>query len=222
MNICLDPSASTLAMNAHHFLVEYQTLIAAGVAVVFGIPVWRQFKPTNLQAQMAHRQTLLDILKVTEERNKRVGKDLMKPLNELAEIASDPSGEEAFPVSEEAAHHYGQIIPYCLDWYLVALKGTESNTIEAAKSILAEKIKGLDDVLHMITLPVRVDFEEHDVPKAEEEKIRVDSIRAKLQVDVHVIEVSRAFRALVKTQEEWTATIRAQLTNLDLLIVSHR
>lgn len=78
MTICTQISG-TVAARMGCLVYDFQTLltglVALGVAVVAGIPVWRQLKDTNLQTRISHRETLANLLRDTLQRYANVSGD---------------------------------------------------------------------------------------------------------------------------------------------------
>jgi hypothetical protein len=76
------------------FVYDFQTLLtgilAIAVAIVAGIPVWRQLKDSNLQARTSHRETLAALLRDALPRFERVQQSISKPLSMASDVRTLP------------------------------------------------------------------------------------------------------------------------------------
>lgn len=122
------------------FIYDFQTLLtgiaAIGIAVVAGIPVWRQLKDSNLQARISHRETLANLLRDALQRYAQVDQVIREPMSVADRVTRDPIGEPV-EIDSHDAHHVETMLHGVLDWYLVTLKDIEHAEIEAAKAALA-------------------------------------------------------------------------------------
>jgi hypothetical protein len=104
------------------FIYDFQTLLTGAsaifVAVVAGIPVWRQLKDTNLQTRISHRETLATLMRDALARYAKVDKGISEPLSTADGATSHPDGEPV-EIDPHDAHHLEQMFNGVLDWYLV-------------------------------------------------------------------------------------------------------
>jgi len=81
--ICNQTSQCAL-MSFFCFVYDFQTLLTGAaaiiVAIVAGIPVWRQLRDTNLQTRISHRETLANLLRDALRRYEKVGQSIREPL----------------------------------------------------------------------------------------------------------------------------------------------
>jgi hypothetical protein len=138
MTICSQTSHCILS-SIGCFIYDFQTLltgvVAIGVAVIAGIPVWRQLKDSNLQTRISHRETLATLLRDALQRYGKIEKSITEPLSLASRLTSDPMGEPV-EIAAEDAHHIESALNGVLDWYLVLLKDTEHGDIEMRKTEL--------------------------------------------------------------------------------------
>jgi hypothetical protein len=131
MTSCLQAPSCTY-MTAICILYDFQTLITGGIAIIVailaGIPVWRQLRDTNLQTRISHRETLATLLRDAQRRYGKVSSAMAEPLSRASDLTSDPIGEPTDIVAEDA-HELQMRFHYILDWYLVTLVDTEHSDI---------------------------------------------------------------------------------------------
>jgi hypothetical protein len=209
------------------FIYDYQTLIAGLLAIAAalyaGAPVWRQLKDSNLQTRILHRETLASLLREAEERYARVAKALDGPFSDLDMLTSGQDGEP-IEIGEHDAFGMEQKIRGCLDWYLITLKGKESELIEKAKSDFAAAFDQLTETLNDVHWPAHNDQsgEDYAIPQDEWEAILQKSTDAKTLASSRVHEARTAFRALKTAQGQWIESLRSQIARLDLGIADHQ
>src|SRR5438067_633786 len=118
MSIC---GQECLLTSVGCFVYHFQTLLtglaAIGVAIVAGIPVWRQLKDTNLQTRISHRETLVNLLRDALRRYQRVEKSIREPLTAAHRVVYDPVGEPQ-EIGPEDAHGLENMFRGALDWNL--------------------------------------------------------------------------------------------------------
>lgn len=207
------------------FIYDFQTLltgiVAIGVAVVAGIPVWRQLKDTNLQTRISHRETLSTLLRDTLARFAEVQAAMREPLSMADRLAFYPDGEP-MEIEAEGAHHLEQAFNGLLDWYLVVLADTEHSEIEDRKTDLKNAINKLVSTLgdaHWADHNFQQD-ENHNFSDEEWAKIETRCGEAKIEASSRISTVSTAYRALTDAQEAWVRSLRAQIARLNQQIVA--
>jgi hypothetical protein len=207
------------------FIYDFQTLLIGAaaiiVAIVFGIPVWRQLKDTNLQTRISHRETLATLLRDALRRHAKVDGSIREPLSMANRVTSDPIGEPV-EIEAEDANHIENMLHGVLDWYLVVLKDTEHSDIEDRKAVL--KI-ALDKLMMTLGEAHWADHneqhdEDHDIPDDEWAKIVARCAQAKVEASYCVGEVEAAYRTLQDAQQQWVQSLRGQIAELDLQIAS--
>lgn len=207
------------------FIYDFQTLltgaVAIGVAIIAGIPVWRQLKDTNLQTRISHRETLATLLRDALARFAKVQTALREPLSMADRLTFYPDGEP-IQIEAEGAHHLEQTFNGLLDWYLVVLADTEHADIEDRKTDLKSAIEKLVSTLtdaHWAEHNFQQD-EDHNISDEEWAKIEARCAEAKIEASSRVSAVSTAYRALADAQEAWVRSLRAQIAKLDRQIVA--
>lgn len=210
------------------FIYDFQTLLtglaAIGVAIVAGIPVWRQLKDSNLQTRISHRETLAGLLREALRRYERVKQEMSKPLSVALDLTIDPEGDP-IEIGPEDAHGVESMFNSLLNWYLVVLKGTETSDIEAAKAVLKAAI---DAALETLGEAHWADHNYHDDPDhahltAEEwQKIVDRCAAAKIEASDRIGDVDSAYRDLERAQQARIDALRAQIAKLDIEIASPR
>ena len=207
------------------FIYDFQTLltgiVAIGVAIVAGIPVWKQLKDTNLQTRISHRETLATLMRDALARFGKVETAMREPLSMADRLTFHPDGEP-MEIEAEGAHHLEQAFHGVLDWYLVILADTEHADIEARKLELRSAIEKLVSTLsdaHWADHNFQQD-EDHNFSNEEWAEIEARCATAKIEASSRVSEVSKAYRALTEAQEVWVRSLRGQIAKLDRQIVS--
>ena len=207
------------------FIYDFQTLligaVAIGVAIIAGIPVWRQLKDTNLQTRISHRETLATLLRDTLVRFAKVQAAMHEPLS-MADRLTFHSDGELMEIEAEGAHHLEQTFNGFLDWYLVVLADTEHADIESRKSDLKSAIDKLVSTLsdaHWADHNSQQD-EDHNFSDEEWAAIEARCAEAKIEASSCVSVVSTAYRALTDAQEGWVRSLRVQIAKLDRQIIS--
>jgi hypothetical protein len=226
MTICSQTSHCILS-SIGCFIYDFQTLltgvVAIGVAVVAGIPVWRQLKDSNLQTRISHRETLATLLRDALRRYKKVEDSIQEPLSFASRVTSDPMGEP-LEIGTDDAHHLESAMHGVLDWYLVVLKDTEHSDIEARKTELKAALTRLIETAgdaHWADHNDQHD-EDHDISDAEWATIEARCAAAKIEATERVSDVERAYRALREAQQHWVQSLRSQIAKLDLQIAAPR
>ena len=226
MTICSQTSHCILS-SVGCFIYDFQTLLtgmaAIGVAVVAGIPVWRQLKDSNLQTRISHRETLATLLRDALQRYAEVEKAVREPMSFADRVTSDPIGEPV-EIEAEAAHHLESMLHNVLDWYLVTLRDTEHADIEDAKTALKAALDRLVATLgeaHWADHNFQHD-EDHDFSDETWAEIEARCDAAKVEATERVGEVERALRVLRGAQQQWVQSLRSQIARLDLQIVAAR
>jgi hypothetical protein len=224
--ICSQTSQSALT-SFFCSVYDFQTLITGGIAIVVaiiaGIPVWRQLRDTNLQTRISHRETLANLLRDALRRYEKVDKSIREPLSLAFRVTTDPEGEP-IEIDPHDAHHLDQMFHGVLDWYLVVLADTEHSDIETRKSALKSALGTLGDTLndaHWADHNEQQD-EYHDIPDDEWARIVARCAEAKLEASQRVGEVQAAYSALREAQESWVQSLRGQIAKLDLQIAAPR
>lgn len=226
MTICSQTSHCILS-SIGCFIYDFQTLLtgiaAIGVAVVAGIPVWRQLRDSNLQTRISHRETLATLLRDALQRYAAVEKAIREPMSTASRLTSDPIGEP-LEIEAEDAHHLESMLHGVLDWYLVTLKDTEHGDIETGKAALKTALDRLVATLgeaHWADHNDQHD-EDHDFSDAEWAEIEARCAAAKVESSGRVSEVEHALRTLRDAQQKWVQSLRSQIASLDLQIVAPR
>lgn len=226
MSICSQASHCLLT-SIGCFIYNFQTLltgvVAIGVAIIAGIPVWRQLKDTNLQTRISHRETLANLLRDALRRYQRVDKSIREPLTAAHRVVYDPMGEPE-PIGPEDAHGLENMFRGALDWYLVVLADTEHSDIEAHKVTLKAALDRLVETLsdaHWADHNDQHD-EYHDISDADWAEILARNAAAKVEASERVSEVDTAYRQLQSAQQQWVQSLRSQIARLDLQIAAPR
>lgn len=207
------------------FIYDFQTLltgaVAIGVAIVAGIPVWRQLKDSNLQTRISHRETLATLLRDALTRFAKVQEAMRKPLSLADQLTFYPDGEP-IEIEAEDAHHLEQTFNGLLDWYLVVLADTEHVDIESRKSDLKSRIEELVSTLSEAHWADHNSQQDEDYNFTDEEWAEIEArcAEAKIEASSRVSAVSKAYCALRDAQEAWVRSLRVQLAKLDRQIVS--
>ncbi len=206
------------------FIYNFQTLLTGAaaivVAVVAGIPVWKQLKDTNLQTRISHRETLSTLMRDALARYAKVDKAMREPLSTADHVTSDPIGEP-IEIEPEDAHHLEQMFNGVLEWYLVTLADTEHADIETCKAILRTAIDKLVETLgeaHWADHNEQQD-EDHNIPDDEWAIIQARCAAAKVDASDRVGDVRRAYRGLEGAQQDWIRSLRVRIAKLDRQIV---
>ncbi|WP_157073727.1 hypothetical protein [Sphingomonas soli] len=209
------------------FIYDFQTLltgiVAIGVAVIAGIPVWRQLKDSNLQTRISHRETLATLLRDALRRYDRVEKSIRDPLSFASRATSDPMGEP-LELGTEDAHHLQGAMNGVLDWYLVILKDTEHADIESRKSELKSALARLVETAgdaHWADINDQHD-EDNNFSDEEWAAIEARCAAAKVEATKCVSDVEKAYRKLREAQQQWVQSLRTQIARLDLQIAAPR
>lgn len=209
------------------FIYDFQTLLIGAaaiiVAIIAGIPVWRQLKDTNLQTRISHRETLANLLRDALRRYQKVDQSIREPLSVANRATSDPEGE-AIEIDAEDANHIEQMLHGVLDWYLVVLTDTENSDIEVRKAALKTALAQLGDTLNDAHWADHNDQQQEDVliPDDEWAKIVARCAEAKSEASERVGQVESAYRRLREAQEAWIQSLRGQIAKLDLQIATPR
>lgn len=207
------------------FVYDFQTLLtgllAIVVAVIAGIPVWRQLRDTNLQTRISHRETLVALLRDALRRYEKVNQSLSNPLSTASRATTDFDGEP-IAIDPHGAHHLYQLFHGVLDWYLVVLADTEHNSIESCKTDLKLALGKLTDTLHDAHWADANEQhgEDYQIPDDKWKEIITRCAQAKIEAAERVSEVNAVYRALREAHEGWAQSLRAQIAKLDLQIVS--
>lgn len=224
--MCSTTTHGVLAV-AGCFVYDFQTLLtgvaAIVVAVIAGVPVWRQLKDSNLQTRISHRETLANLLRDALRRYDRVERAIREPLDTAERVTIDHDGE-AIAIDPHDAHHIDQMFHGVLDWYLVVLKNTEHGDIEVKKVVLKSALDQLGRTLndaHWADHNEQQD-EDHDISDEEWARIVARCAEAKLEAGERVGEVRAAYRALTAAQQAWVQSLRSQIAKLDLQIAATR
>ena len=207
------------------FVYDFQTLltgaIAIIVAIIAGIPVWRQLRDSNLQTRISHRETLANLLRDALRRYEKVDQSIREPLSVASRATSDPEGE-AIEIDAEDAHHIEQMLHGVLDWYLVVLADTEHSDIETPKAALKIALAKLGDTLNDAHWADHNDQQQEDVfiPDDEWARIVARCAEAKIEASERVSQVESDYRRLREAQEGWIQSLRGQIAKLDLQIAA--
>ena len=214
-------------MSVSCLIYDFQTLligaIAIIVAIIAGIPVWRQLRDTNLQTRISHRETLATLLRDALRRYERVDQSIREPLSKASYVTSDPIGEPV-EIDTHDAHHLEQMFGGALDWYLVVLANTEHGDIEAPKTALKASLDRLTATLgeaHWADYNEQHD-EDHEITDDEWAGIEARCAEAKVEASERVSDVQAAYRVLGEAQQQWVQSLRAQIARLDLQIATPR
>lgn len=208
-----------------HWVYDFQTLItgaaAIGAAWYAGAPVWRQLKDSNLQTHIMHRETLAIRLREAEERAARISKSIDGLLWRAQELTSDHEGDP-LEIGAEEAFGLQQSIRGRLDWYLVTLKGTEDERIEAAKSEFRAALLDLTTTLDDVHRPASTHKEGDGYVISDEDWAEIEA-NAQTAKKVATDKVSAAWaanRALKAKQNDLVDDLRKQIALLDARITS--
>lgn len=222
--ICSQTSQCAL-MSFFCFVYDFQTLLIGAaaiiVAIIAGIPVWRQLKDTNLQTRISHRETLANLLRDALRRYEKVDQSIREPLSLASRATSDPEGE-AIEIGAEDANQIEQMLHGVLDWYLVVLADTEHGEIETRKAALKAALVDLCDTLNDAHWADHNDQQQEDerIPDDEWAKIVARCSEAKIEASERVSQVASAYRCLREAQDVWTQSLRGQIAKLDLQIAT--
>lgn len=196
-------------------------MVAIGVAVVTGIPVWRQLKDSNLQTRISHRETLATLLRGALRRYGEVEKSISEPLSLDSRLTSDPIGEP-IEIAADDLHHLESALSGVLDWYLVVLKDTEHGDIEARKTELKVALTEAVETLGVAHWADHNDQHDEDHGFTDEEwtGIMARCAAAKVKATDRIAEVERAYRLLREAQQHWVQSLRSPIAKLDLQIAT--
>lgn len=226
MSICSYASQCVLT-NVGCFIYDFQTLLtglaAIIVAIIAGIPVWRQLRDTNLQTRISHRETLANLLRGALRRYRRVDESIREPLIAAHRVVYDPIGEPEV-IAPEDAHRIENMFHGVLDWYLVMLAETEHVDIETRKVTLKAALGRLVETLsdaHWADHNEQHD-EDHDISDEDWAEILARNAEAKIEVSERLSEVDAAYRELQEAQQQWVQSLRSQIARLDLQIAAPR
>ncbi|RYF27265.1 MAG: hypothetical protein EOO23_08070 [Comamonadaceae bacterium] len=204
---------------------DFQTLliglVAVIVAIIAGIPVWRQLRDSNLQTRISHRETLAALLRDALTRFRKADESISAPLSTAYRLTHDPSGEPQ-EIDTENAFGLEQIVAGKLDWYLVLLAGTEHENIEARKAELQVALETLDETLSNAHWADHNDQDDEyrSIPDAEWAQIVARCAEAKIEASRRVSEATAAYRSLKGAQDAWAQTLRTRIAKLDLQIAA--
>lgn len=99
-------------MSFFGFVYDFQTLLTGAaaiiVAIVVGIPVWRQLTGHQSSDAHPHRETLANLLRDALRRYEKVDQLIREPLSVASRAISDREGE-AIEIGAEDAHHIEQM-----------------------------------------------------------------------------------------------------------------
>jgi hypothetical protein len=212
-------------MSAACFVYDFQTMLtgmmAIIVAIIAGVPVWRQLRDTNLQTRISHRETLATLLRDALTRYEKVDQSISKPLLAASERTRDAIGEP-IAINPHDAHHLEQMFYGELDWYLVVLADTEHPDIEARKTAFKAALGGLIHTLNEAHWAEHNDQhdEDHSFSDARWKQILARCDEAKMEVAARVSELESAYRELCQAQQVWVRSLRNQIAKLDLQIAA--
>ena len=218
----LQPSKPCVLTSIGCFIYDFQTLLVGAaaivVAIVAGIPVWRQLKDTNLQTRISHRETLAALLRDALQRYGRSRNRLRTAVRGEPRPATQLVSQSRS--KQEDANELENMLHGVLDWYLIALKDTEHNDIEAYKTTLKAALDRLAKILgdaHWADHNEQQD-EDHDIP--DDEWARIVCAQAKIDTSERVTEVTAAYRGLPEARRQSIQSLRSQIARLDLQIAS--
>jgi hypothetical protein len=207
------------------FVYDFQTLLVGAaaivVAIIAGIPVWRQLRDTNLQTRISHRETLATLLRDALRRYEKVDQSIRRPLSIASDVTSLPYGEPT-EIGPHDAHHLENQFSGLLDWYLVVLSNTEHSDIEAEKTSLKAALDGLVETLGEAHWADHNDQQDEDrnTPDDEWAEILARCAQAKIDASQRVCDVQAAYGALVEAQRQWVRSLRTQIAQLDSQIAA--
>lgn len=207
------------------FIYDFQTLLtgvlAIVVAIVAGVPVWRQLRDSNLQTRISHRETLAILLRDALTRFEKVDQSISKPLAMASDVTSDPMGD-ARTIDAHDAHGLEQALAGVLDWYLVVLADTEHADIEACKTSLKAALIALTETLNDAHWADHNDQsdEDRDTPDDEWAEILSRCAAAKIEAAERVSDAQIAYLQLTKAQNVWAQSLRGRIAKLDLQIAA--
>lgn len=213
-------AATTWVCGAGIVVYDFQTLIAGvlaiGAAYYAARPVWRQLKDSNLQTKIQHRETLASLLRESQDRFSRAKKSIAQPMTDLVRLTSDPVGEPV-PIGAHAAFEIEQRLDGELDWYLVDLKATEADEIEAAKATLRTALDDLLRTLNDVHWCEHNDQhdEDHSISDEEWAAILIRSKEAETLTAQKAATARTAVRGLETAQANWITGLRARIGKLD-------
>lgn len=205
----------------YHFQTLLTGAAAIGVAIIAGIPVWRQLKDTNLQTRISHRETLAGLLREALRRYEKVDQEMKQPLSVAVDVTSDPEGEPV-EIGTHDANGVENMLNGLLSWYLVVLKGTENAEIETAKAALKTALDDAVETLGDAHWADHNDPEDPDLDISAEkwEEIVERCAAAKIEASSRINDMDSAYRALKRAQQNWVDALRRQIAKLDIEIVS--
>jgi hypothetical protein len=226
MTIC-NQSDSCVLTNIGCFIYNFQTLlvgvVAIGVAIFAGIPVWRQLKETNLQTRISHRETLATLLRDALQRYGKVDASMREPLAQASQRTSDWDGGPR-EISAEDAFKLDSELRGVLDWYLIILAETEDPEIESRKAALKQALDYLGQILNEAHWADHNDQhdEDHSIPDDEWAQILDRCGKAKVEASEAVSEAATSYRRLREAQDQWIYRLRRQIAAMDRQISQPR
>lgn len=219
------PATQSWLCHAGVAIYDFQTLIAGvlaiGAAYFAARPVWRQVRDSNLQTKIQHRETLASLMREGQDRFARVAKSIAEPMSALQRLTTDPAGDD-MPIGGHDAFGIEQQLYGELDWYLVELKATEDEGIEAAKAgfkVALDDLLGTLNDVHWVEHNEQHD-EDHSISDEEWAAILVRSKEAETLAAEKGAEARRAFRTLGAAQAAWLNRLRGRIARLDLEIAA--
>lgn len=208
-------------------IYDFQTLLtgalAIGVAIIAGVPVWRQLKDSNLQTRISHRETLITLLRDTLSRNSKVKNDIREPMIKARRATTDHCGDP-IEIHPEDAHSLEMDFRKALDWYLVSQADTDDHNVEIHKLKLKISIDKLIETLsdaHYVHSNDQSD-EYRSYTNGEWAEKCAQSERAKLEASERVGEVAASYRSLEEAQKLWIRALRKRIAELDRQIVGSK
>ena len=225
MSVCthLTPPFLTPCAIAYDFQTLLTGTAAIAVAILAGIPVWRQLRDINLQTRISHRETLATLLRDAQRRYDEVEQSIAKPLSNASEATRDFDGV-ALEIDAHTAFQLEQQLRGVLDAYLVVLADTEHVEIEVRKVALKATLDHLVDTLRDAHWADHNDQSDEEYNISDDEWVTVVArcAQAKIEASVRVGEVETAYRKLREAQQRWVQSLRAQIAKLDLQIATPR
>ncbi len=214
-------------MQPDNVIYHYQTLItgigALLAAVVAGWPVWRQLRMMRTQSEAMLRDIIVQRIKETEGRSKRL-QELTSKLRSVREELYHFSWSEEKP-NEHWAHSAEQVVSSVQSALKVWFESNRDiEKIEAAKKTLTVSFGALIDKLNEIWWPaanVQVD-EDHNIPDHEWSRIERRSEEAKDEVSDDMRDAFQALTALGQAYRDHLTALNTRLRTIDDRLIGER
>ncbi|TIN95696.1 MAG: hypothetical protein E5Y06_10595 [Mesorhizobium sp.] len=211
---------------AYRVLSEFQTLLAAGVALIAAMPVWHQIKKMNLQQDIMAREIIERRLDSIETKRRYLDINTTKLLRDIWGTVYDLSEEDYYVPSlvepmwaYNIGQHAGQIISELQSQQTAK---ADSVRIEAARAAVIDALAALSNCAFTISAPVEYAGEpllsDEDMKRME---AAVPEALAKFPNFVDAVDTAR--KAFVEISDIESSSVRERLRGIaEQLIRDHK